>query len=177
MPKNPVFPFPLAAIQASLGALALLLTGACSSSRTPEQAVAGIATPISVSPTLLKGLSWRSVGPAHFSGRVSDVAGVPGAPDVLYIGFATAGLFKSIDGGVVFNPILETATTLSIGAIALAPADPDIIFVGTGEGNLRNSASYGDGIYKSSDAGKTWVHLGLEQTERFARIAVHPKNS
>lgn len=125
---------------------------------------------------LLQGLQWRSIGPAVFGGRLDEVVGVPGNPNIIYIAHSSAGLFKSTNGGTTFKSIFDNAGTLSIGALALSPENPQVIYVGTGEGNPRNSASFGDGIYKSLDGGRTWKHLGLEKTERIARIAVDPRN-
>jgi len=127
-----------------------------------------------VSPELLQGLQWRSIGPTVFGGRATDIACVPGDPDIIYQAHASAGLFKSTNGGITFESIFNDGNTLSIGAIALSPKNPDVIYVGTGEGNPRNTASFGDGIYKSLDGGKTWKHLGLKGTERFSRIIVNP---
>ena len=123
---------------------------------------------------LLQGLEWRGIGPTQFGGRVTDIAGVPGNPNILYVAHASAGLFKSINGGTTFEAIFEDGNTLSIGAIALAPNNPNIIYVGTGEGDPRNSISFGDGIYKSNNGGKTWNHLGLKNSEHFSTIIVHP---
>src|SRR5574338_376514 len=123
------------------------------------------------------GLSWRLVGPAMFAGHVADVAGVPGHPDVRYVAAASSGLFKSSNGGVTFEPVFEDGNTLSIGAIAVQPDNPDVVYVGTGEGAVRNSISFGDGIYKSTDGGRTWKHLGLKHAERFSRIAIDRANS
>jgi photosystem II stability/assembly factor-like uncharacterized protein len=134
--------------------------------------VAFSATPPQPRPIPLH-LSWRVVGPAMFAGRVADVAGVPGNRDILYVGTASSGLYKSINGGVTFDPVFETGNTLSIGAIALQPDNPDVVYVGTGEGAVRNSISFGDGIYKTTD-GRTWKHLGLSRSERFSRLVVHP---
>jgi photosystem II stability/assembly factor-like uncharacterized protein len=131
---------------------------------------------LKVDSALLRGLSWRSIGPAHFSSRAADVAGVPGDPFTFYLAFGSAGLFKTTNGGTTFTSIFNDAGTLSIGAIALSPADPNVVYVGTGEGNLRNCISFGDGIYKTTDGGKTWTNLGLRDSERFTRIAVNPKN-
>jgi hypothetical protein len=114
----------------------------------------------------LKGLSWRLIGPAMVAGRVADVVGVPGNPDLLYVGTASWGLYESTNGGTTFDPVFETGNTLSIGAIAVQPDRPDVIYVGTGEGAVRNSISFGDGIYKSTDGGRSWAHLGLRETER-----------
>ena len=122
----------------------------------------------------LDGLSWRPIGPAMFAGRVADVAGIPDNPDILYVGTASSGLYKSTNGGTSFQPVFETGNTLSIGAIAVQPDNPDVVYVGTGEGAVRNSISYGDGIYKTTDGGRTWTHLGLQATERFSRIVIHP---
>jgi len=128
-----------------------------------------------VDPKILKGLSWRSIGPAHFSSRATDIAGVAGDPNTIYVAFASAGLFKSTNGGITFRPVFESAGTLSIGAVAVSPKDPEVVYVGTGEGNPRNDISFGDGIYKSTDGGKTWTNCGLRETERFSRIAVSPQ--
>lgn len=141
---------------------------------------AGIAAPAARQPRpaapALGGLSWRLVGPAMFAGRVADVAGVPGRPDILYAAAASSGLYKSTNGGTTFEPIFERGNTLSIGAIAVQPNNPDVVYIGTGEGAVRNSISFGDGIYKTTDGGRTWTHLGLEKTERFARIVIDPAN-
>jgi len=124
----------------------------------------------------LRGLSWRSIGPAMFAGRVADVAGIPGNRDILYVGTASSGLYKSTNGGVTFDPVFESGNTLSIGAIAVQPDNPDVVYVGTGEGAVRNSISVGDGIYKTIDGGRTWTHSGLNETERFSRIVIQPSN-
>jgi photosystem II stability/assembly factor-like uncharacterized protein len=124
----------------------------------------------------MPGLTWRPIGPAMFAGRVADVAGVPGNRDILYVGAASSGLYKSINGGTTFEPVFETGNTLSIGAIAVQPDDPNVVYVGTGEGAVRNSISFGDGVYKTTDGGRTWKHLGLRDSERFSRIVIHPRN-
>jgi photosystem II stability/assembly factor-like uncharacterized protein len=129
---------------------------------------------LKVSPKLLAGLHWRSIGPTIFGGRVTSVIGVPGDPDIIYVGHSTAGVFKSTNGGITFHSIFNDGKTLSVGALAISPDNPNVIYVGTGEGNPRNSASFGDGIYKSVDGGKTWRHLGLSGTQRFSRIIVNP---
>src|SRR5258708_20861733 len=105
-----------------------------------------------------------------------DVAGVPGKPNLLFVGAASSGLFRSTNGGITFESIFNDGTTLSIGAIAVQSDAPDVIYVGTGEGFPRNSISFGDGIYKTTDGGRTWTHLGLREAERFSRIAIHPTN-
>ena len=133
-----------------------------------------VASRVAADVALLSGLSWREIGPAMFAGRVADVAGVPGNRNVLYVATASSGLFRSTNGGTTFEPVFESGGTLSIGAIAVPPTDPEVVYVGTGEGAVRNSISFGDGIYKTTDGGRTWGHLGLTDTERFSRIAIDP---
>ncbi|HEY4590801.1 MAG TPA: hypothetical protein VIJ61_00240, partial [Thermoanaerobaculia bacterium] len=125
-------------------------------------------------PGLLAGMSARSIGPAGMSGRVPAVAAVESNPNVVYIGAAAGGVWKSTNGGLTWTPVFDDQALSSIGAIAVAPSNPDVVWVGTGEGNPRNSASVGDGVYRSLDGGRTWAHLGLEKTERITRIVVHP---
>jgi photosystem II stability/assembly factor-like uncharacterized protein len=127
-------------------------------------------------PEQLKALRWRSVGPANNAGRVSVVAGVPGNRDVYYVAGANGGIIKTVNGGITFKPIFDKEPVASIGAIAVAPSDPNIIYVGTGEENPRNNASIGDGMYKSVDAGEHWTHIGLAQSDKIARIVIDAKN-
>ena len=129
-----------------------------------------------IDPGLLAGMSARSIGPAGMSGRVPAVAAVESNPNIVYIGAAAGGVWKSTNGGLTWTPVFDDQPVSSIGAVAVAPSNPDVVWVGTGEGNPRNSASVGDGVYRSLDAGKTWAHLGLEKTERITRIVVHPTN-
>ncbi len=121
-------------------------------------------------------LEWRSIGPANMGGRTTDVEGVPGNPNIVYVATASGGLWKTINGGMNWTPIFERQNTISIGDIALEPNNPDVIYVGTGEANTRNSMSFGDGVYKSTDGGKTWQHLGLRDSERISRIVINPLN-
>ena len=125
---------------------------------------------------LFKNLAWRSIGPAIMSGRVADVEGVPGNPKVVYVGTASGGVWKTVNGGVTWTPIFDLQPVASIGDIALEPGNPDVVYVGTGETNTRNSVSFGDGVYKSTDGGTTWTHLGLAGTERISRILVSPRD-
>jgi len=119
-------------------------------------------------------LEWRSIGPVNMSGRVSDVEGVPGDPRVVYVGAASGGVWKSTDGGVTFAPIFDEQPIASIGDLALAPSNPEVVYVGTGESNVRNSVSFGDGVYKSTDGGASWRHVGLGGSRHVSRMAVHP---
>jgi len=124
----------------------------------------------------IRRLRWRSVGPANNAGRVSVVVGVPGNRDVYYVAGANGGIIKTTNGGVTFRPIFDRQNISSIGAIAIAPSDPNVIYVGTGEENPRNNASIGDGMYKSVDAGEHWTKIGLDKTDKIARIAIDAKN-
>ena len=125
---------------------------------------------------LLNNYSWRAIGPANMGGRVTDIDGVPGDPSTFYVSGADGGIHKTIDGGVNFSPIFENQRAYSIGALTVSPSDSNVIWVGTGEGDPRNSVGYGWGVYRSMDAGLTWKHLGLKKTERIKRIVVDPNN-
>jgi photosystem II stability/assembly factor-like uncharacterized protein len=126
---------------------------------------------------LFEQLEWRQIGPANMGGRTTDVEGVPGNPNLVYVATASGGLWKTTNGGTTWAPIFERENTISIGDIAIDPKNPDVIWVGTGESNTRNSVSFGDGVYKSNDGGKTWQHLGLKETERISRIVINPLNT
>jgi len=127
-------------------------------------------------PSLFSGMQPRCIGPAGVSGRVSCVAVNPANHDEFYIGTATGGLWKTTSSGAGWTPLFDEQNCSSIGAIALHPEIPDVIWVGTGEANPRNSAGVGRGMYKSLDGGKTWKHLGLSETERISRVIVDPGN-
>ncbi|HEX5757829.1 MAG TPA: hypothetical protein VF121_01410 [Thermoanaerobaculia bacterium] len=127
-----------------------------------------------IDPSLLAGMKARSIGPAAMSGRVAAVEGVPSDPGQLWVGAATGGVWKSTDGGLTFAPVFDDQPVAAIGAVAVSRVNPAIVWVGTGEGNPRNSASVGNGVYRSLDGGRTWKHLGLEATERIHRILLHP---
>jgi len=119
-------------------------------------------------------LRYRFIGPP--GNRVSAVVGVPGEPNIYYAGAASGGLWKSTDGGAHWSPVFDEQPAQSIGAIAIAPSDPNVVWVGTGEPFIRSNVSLGDGVYKSVDAGKTWAHMGLEKTGRIGRVVIDPKN-
>src|SRR6185312_10410057 len=119
-------------------------------------------------------LKFRNLGPAIAGGRVAALAGIPGDPQVYYVGAAGGGVFKTTDGGLNFKPIFKHASTSSIGAIAVAPSNPNLVWVGTGEANIRNDVIPGAGIYLSTDAGKTWNLMGLKNVGQIGRIVVDP---
>jgi photosystem II stability/assembly factor-like uncharacterized protein len=119
-------------------------------------------------------LEYRHIGPV--GNRVSAVVGVPGDPNTYYFGAASGGVFKSVDGGVHWEAVFDDQPAASIGSIAIDPINPNVVWVGTGEAHIRSNVSIGNGIYKSTDGGKTWAHMGLEKTGRISRIRIHPTN-
>ncbi|MFL6230875.1 MAG: WD40/YVTN/BNR-like repeat-containing protein [Pyrinomonadaceae bacterium] len=121
-------------------------------------------------------LEWRSIGPANMGGRIADIQGVAGNPIVVYVGTASGGVFKTTNGGNTWKPIFERENTISVGAMALEPGNPEVVWVGTGESAVRNSISFGDGVYKSTDGGKNWQNVGLRDTERISKILVSPRD-
>jgi hypothetical protein len=127
-----------------------------------------------VSPDVYSRLRWRFIGPE--GNRTSAVVGVPGDPLVYYAGSASGGIDKTVDGGVHWQPIFDDQPAQSIGALAVAASDPNIVWAGTGEAWIRSHISIGDGIYKSMDAGKTWTRMGLEKVGRIGRVIVDPSN-
>lgn len=156
-----------------LGLLVLLTSGVAEAARkTP----AAPPPPPKLDPELLAGFTVRSIGPAGMSGRIGAIEGVSGTSTV-YVGAATGGVWKSDNGGLSFTPIFDDQSVAAIGALAVFPVNPAVVWVGTGEGNVRNSASVGNGVYRSNDSGKTWQHLGLEGTERIHRILLHPRDA
>ena len=144
-----------------------------SASRAP--ASAAMTTPWQAEQ--LKRIPWRSVGPANNAGRISVVTGVPGDPLTYYVAGANGAIIKTTNGGTTFTPIFDEQSSGSIGAIAVAPSDPNVVYVGTGEGNPRNNASVGDGMYKSIDGGGHWTKIGLEKSDKIARLVIDSRNA
>ena len=126
--------------------------------------------------TALRNLAWRPIGPANPGGRVSVIVGVPGNPATFYVAGGNGGIFRTRNGGTTYTAIFDDQPVTSIGAIAIAPSNPKILYVGTGEGNPRNDASIGNGVYRSNDGGDTWIYLGLDDTDQIARIVIDPRN-
>lgn len=130
----------------------------------------------SIEGKLLHGIKPRAIGPGGMSGRVTAIDVLPDNPQVMYVGTASGGLWKSESGGIDWQPIFDKEKVASIGALKISPQNPDVIWVGTGEGNPRNSHTGGYGVYRSLDGGKTWQHMGLEKTRNIHRIIIHPHN-
>ncbi len=158
----------------ALAVLSTLNVGVASAQQPSARPTA--APPGASAADLLKRVEWRSVGPANNAGRISVVAGVPGDPLTYYVAGANGSIIKTVNGGTTFKPIFDQQSSGSIGAIAVAPSDPNIVYVGTGEGNPRNNASVGDGMYKSVDGGEHWTHIGLEKSDKVARIVIDARN-
>ena len=129
-----------------------------------------------VTEDLLKSFDYRAIGPTRQSGRFVDFAVPTQHPHTFYAATASGGLWKTTNRGITFEPIFDFEKVFSIGDIAVAPLDPNIVWVGTGEANNSRSSYWGDGMYKSTDAGKTWKHMGLEESHHIGRIIIHPKN-
>ena len=123
---------------------------------------------------VLGALRYRHIGPT--GNRLTSVVGIPGQPNIYYVGAASGGIWKTIDGGVHWEPIFDAQPVSSIGALAIAPSNPNIVWAGTGEPWIRSHISVGQGVYKSIDAGKTWTLMGLEKTGRISRVVIDPKN-
>ena len=143
----------------------------------PPQAPA--AEPLMVNAStdaLLAPFRFRSIGPASMGGRIDDIAVADSDPNIIYLGYAVGGVFKSENNGTTWEPVFDEQTTASIGDIAIHPTNANIVYVGTGEPNNRQTSSFGDGIYKSIDAGRTWQHIGLRETQTIARVVIDPRN-
>ena len=126
--------------------------------------------------SLYDGMRWRLIGPFR-SGRIAAVVGVPGQPNVFYMDAENGGLWKTVDAGLTWAPLFTGDQNNSLGSLAVAPSNPDVIYAGSGEATMRPDLSIGDGLYKSTDAGKTWQHLGLRDGQQLASIVVDPHNA
>ena len=143
--------------------------------QAPSFAVAATSQSVTASPSPFAAMHWRNIGPFR-GGRAIAVTGVPGEPDVFYFGAAAGGVWKTVDAGSTWKPVFDHEPISSIGAIAVAPSNHNVVYVGAGEGALRGNISYGDGVYKSLDAGKTWTNIGLKDTRQIGAIVVDPVN-
>ncbi len=149
--------------------------GACPLS-AQKSAKAEISQPKPIDQSFYEGLEWRNIGP-YRGGRSLGCAGSPGRPNEYYFGATGGGLWKTTDGGTEWSPVTDgQVTSSSVGAVAVAETNPDIVYIGMGEVQLRGSITQGDGVYKTKDGGKTWRHLGLKETQAVSRIRIHPTN-
>jgi photosystem II stability/assembly factor-like uncharacterized protein len=128
-----------------------------------------------IDPKTYGGMKWRLIGPFR-GGRVITIAGVPSQPNTYYFGAVGGGVWKTSDGGNSWDPLFEKQAVSSIGAIAVSDSDPNVIYAGSGEACIRGNISYGDGVYKSTDAGKTWTNVGLRDTRHIGALIIHPTN-
>ncbi|MEM7514098.1 MAG: glycosyl hydrolase, partial [Bacteroidota bacterium] len=125
----------------------------------------------------VSGLKFRSVGPALTSGRISDFAVNPQKPHEYYVATSSGGVWKTVNSGITYKPIFDSQGSYSIGCVTLDPNNSDVVWVGTGENNNQRSVAYGDGLYKSTDGGSSWKHMGLKESEHIGNVIVHPDNS
>ena len=128
------------------------------------------------SEALLEGLAFRSIGPAVMGGRIDYLAVIESKPWIFYVGSASGGLWKTTNNATTWQPVTDRQDTSSIGDVTLALSDPNIVWIGKGEPNNRQSSTIGEGVYKSLDGGMTWEHMGLRDTRHIGRIAIHPRN-
>jgi photosystem II stability/assembly factor-like uncharacterized protein len=159
-----------------LPTVALVFAGGLSldlSARAPQTVA---ATAGAIDATVLKAYQWRSIGPAR-AGRSIASSGVKGQPKIAYAGQTGGGLWKTVDGGETWAPVTDgQITSSSVGAVAVSESNPDVVFIGTGESCIRGNIQPGDGVYKSTDAGKTWTHVGFGNSDAISKIRIHPTN-
>ncbi|HEX2681415.1 MAG TPA: hypothetical protein VHQ03_08995, partial [Candidatus Dormibacteraeota bacterium] len=165
--------------------LAVLVTGSVASGQErsaragkSEQPAASTSAAAGSAPIAgaLSELQFREIGPAIMGGRIDDFAVVESNPNIVYVASASGGVWKTINAGTTWEPIFDHEAVSTIGGVTLAPSDPSIVWVGSGEQNNRQSSSWGNGVYKSTDAGKTWTNMGLKDSHHIGRIAIHPTN-
>ena len=167
------------AVHVRLATAALLAIGSTTTAHAQASAKPKPVTPPSAADSLPPGgpfdrLHFRSIGPASMSGRIDDIAVLERDPRIFYIAAATGGLWKTINNGTTLTPVFDSAGTASVGAVTIPADDPNLVWVGTGENNNRQSSSWGDGVYKSTDGGKRWTNMGLRDSKQVARIVIDP---
>ena len=159
-------------------ATGLMLAALCISSPrlAATQNTGGAADAVSLPASWVSGLKWRGIGPASMGGRITAISVCESDPNRYWVATASGGLLKTTNNGVTFEHQFDKEATVSVGAVCVAPSNPEIVWVGTGENNPRNSVSFGDGVYKSLDGGKTWQNVGLRDTYQIGDVIVHPKD-
>jgi photosystem II stability/assembly factor-like uncharacterized protein len=160
----------------TLASIAIVTAGLAAQSASARKPKAPAAAPLDAA-VVLKGLNFRSIGPTQQSGRFVDFAVPSGQPHTFYAASASGGLWKTENNGQTFEPLFENEKVFSIGDVAVAPSDPAVIWLGSGEANNSRSTYWGDGIYKSIDAGKTWANMGLKESHHIGRVLIHPKDA
>src|SRR5574338_65730 len=156
--------------------LALAIAGAFSLNPLAQQAAPAAPAPPQTEDALLKTFRWRSIGPDR-GGRSIAISGVKGRPKDGYFGAVGGGLWKTTDGGENWTPVTDgQITSASVGAVAVSESNPDVVYIGTGEACIRGNIMPGDGVYKSSDAGKTWTKVGFDASDAISKIRIHPTN-
>src|SRR5438067_7224806 len=155
-----------------------LAAGVAVHAQTPQPANPQSSGPIKVDSATISGLGARNIGSAQMSGRIAAIDAVrEGQRLTVYIGSASGGVWKSVNGGTTYKPVFDKQPVQSIGAVTVDPKNPKTIWVGTGEAWTRNSTTVGDGVYKSTDGGDNWMNVGLKDSERIAKILVDPSNT
>lgn len=167
------------AVLAGLSGLTLSVTAVAQQRSAPRGAPATASADTASNPLAqaVSGLRLRSIGPALLSGRVSDLAVHPTNQKIWYVATASGGLWKTTNAGTTFSPIFDDQGSYSIGVVVIDPKNPNVVWVGTGENNAQRSVSYGDGVYRSIDGGRTWRNLGLKESEHVGKILIDPRNS
>jgi photosystem II stability/assembly factor-like uncharacterized protein len=142
----------------------------------PSPSLAQTAPPPATSASLFQDFRWRNIGPANMAGRATDIEAAESNPALVYVAAASGGVWKSVNAGTTWDPVFTRYGTANIGDLALFQPNPEIVWVGTGEGCVRNSVGWGDGVYKSTDGGKTFANVGLKESHHISRVVTHPSN-